>query len=77
MRARAAGVPCIAVGGGVTQDGIEALGAIGVTVVPVSEGPQTVERRWPPEPRRWSAAGSGSRGWCRWAGSRRLRVRID
>ncbi len=44
MRARAAGVPCIAVGGGVTQDGIEALGAIGVTVVPVSEGPQTVEQ---------------------------------
>ncbi len=44
MRARAAGVPCIAVGGGVTQEGIEALGSIGVTVVPVSEGPQTVEQ---------------------------------
>ncbi len=43
-RARAASVPCIAVGGGVTVDGIEALGAIGVTVVPVSEGPQTVEQ---------------------------------
>jgi glycerate kinase len=43
-RARAAGVPCIAVGGGVTPDGIEALGDIGVTVVPVSEGPQTVEQ---------------------------------
>ena len=41
-RAHAAGVPCIAVGGGVTGDGIEALGAIGVTVVPVSERPQTV-----------------------------------
>jgi glycerate kinase len=43
-RARAAGVPCIAVGGGVTPDGIEALGGIGVTVVPVSEGPQTVDQ---------------------------------
>ncbi len=43
-RARAAGVPCIAIGGGVTPDGIEALGAMGVTVVPVSEGPQTVEQ---------------------------------
>lgn len=41
-RAHAAGVPCIAVGGGVTGDGIEALGAIGVIVVPVSERPQTV-----------------------------------
>jgi glycerate 2-kinase len=43
-RARAAGVPCIAVGGGVTADGIAVLGDIGVTVVPVSEGPQTVEQ---------------------------------
>ena len=43
-RAHAAGVPCIAVGGGVTAEGIAALGGIGVTVVPVSEGPQTVEQ---------------------------------
>ena len=43
-RAYAVGVPCIAVGGGVTEDGIAALGGIGVTVVPVSEGPQTVEQ---------------------------------
>ena len=43
-RAGAADVPCIAVGGGVTTDGIEALGAIGAVVVPVSEGPQTVEQ---------------------------------
>jgi len=43
-RAGAAGVPCIAVGGGVTTDGIEALGAVGAVVVPVSEGPQTVEQ---------------------------------
>lgn len=41
-RARAAGVPCIAIGGGVTPDGIAALGEIGVTVVPVSEGPQSL-----------------------------------
>ena len=43
-RALAAGVPCIAVGGGVTPGGIEALAGIGVTVVPVTEGPQTVEQ---------------------------------
>ena len=43
-RARAAGVPCIAIGGGVTPDGITALGKIGVTVVPVSEGPQSVDQ---------------------------------
>ena len=43
-RARAAGVPCIAIGGGVTPDGIAALGEMGVVVVPVSEGPQTVDQ---------------------------------
>jgi glycerate kinase len=43
-RAHAAGVPCIAVGGGVTPAGIEALGVVGATVVPVSEAPQTVEQ---------------------------------
>jgi glycerate kinase len=42
-RASAAGVACIAVGGGVEPEGIEALAALGVTIVPVSEGPQTVE----------------------------------
>ena len=34
----------IAIGGGVTPDGITALGKIGVTVVPVSEGPQSVDQ---------------------------------
>ena len=43
-RARAAGVPCIAIGGGVTPDGIAALEEIGVIVVPVSEGPQSLEQ---------------------------------
>jgi glycerate kinase len=42
-RAAAAGVPCIAVGGGVTPDGIAALAPLGVVVVPVVERPITVE----------------------------------
>jgi glycerate 2-kinase len=42
-RARAAGVACIAVGGGVEPDGVAALAAEGVLVVPVAEMPQSVE----------------------------------
>ena len=42
-RAATAGRPCIAVGGGVTVEGIEALAPLGVVVVPVVERPQTVE----------------------------------
>ena len=42
-RASAAGRACIAVGGGVTVEGIEALTPLGVVVVPVVERPQTVE----------------------------------
>jgi glycerate kinase len=42
-RAAEAGVACIAVGGGVVPGGIAALAAIGVVVVPVAEGPATVE----------------------------------
>lgn len=42
-RAAAAGVPCIAVGGGVTPDGIAALASLGAIVVPVTERPQSVE----------------------------------
>lgn len=42
-RAREAGVPCIAVGGGVTLEGIAALAPLGVIVVPVAERPQSVE----------------------------------
>jgi glycerate kinase len=41
-RARTRGVPCIAVGGGVTPEGIEALRGLAVAV-PVGERPQTVE----------------------------------
>ena len=41
-RAAAAGVACIAVGGGIEPDGIEALRPLGVIVVPVIERPQTV-----------------------------------
>jgi len=42
-RARAAGVPCVAVGGGVEPDGIAALAAVGTVAVPVVERLQTVE----------------------------------
>jgi glycerate 2-kinase len=42
-RAKAANVPCIAVGGGATDIGIAALAAIGATTVPVVERPQSVE----------------------------------
>ena len=42
-RAAAAGVACIAVGGGVTAGGIEALRPLGAVVVPVVERPQSVE----------------------------------
>jgi glycerate kinase len=43
-RAQAVGRPCVAVGGGVTPEGIEALATTGAVTVPVSEGPQTVEQ---------------------------------
>jgi len=42
-RAAAAGVPCIAVGGGVEVDGIRALAEVGATAVPVVERPISVE----------------------------------
>ncbi len=42
-RAGAAGVPCVAVGGGVEPAGIEALAAVGAVAVPVVERPQSVE----------------------------------
>jgi glycerate 2-kinase len=42
-RAQAAGVACIAVGGGVEPEGIEALAAVDAVTVPVTERPQTVE----------------------------------
>ena len=41
--ARAAGVPCVAVGGGVDPAGIDVLGRLGVAVVAVVERPQSVE----------------------------------
>jgi glycerate kinase len=41
-RARAAGVPCVAVGGGVEREGAEALEAIGVIVVGVHPQPVAV-----------------------------------
>ncbi|MBI2781790.1 MAG: glycerate kinase [Chloroflexi bacterium] len=40
--ARAAGVACIAIGGGVTPEGVEALAGIAI-VVPVTEQPMTLE----------------------------------
>jgi glycerate kinase len=42
-RARKAGVPCVAVGGGVTPAGIDALAPVGAVVVPVVERPQSVQ----------------------------------
>ncbi len=42
-RAWAAGVPCVAVGGGVEPEGIAALAAVGAIAVPVVERPQSVE----------------------------------
>ena len=42
-RAAEAGVACVAVGGGVTPEGIAALAPLGAVVVPVTERPQTVE----------------------------------
>jgi glycerate kinase len=39
-----AGVPCIAVGGGVEPEGIEALASVGAIAVPIAERPQSVER---------------------------------
>jgi glycerate 2-kinase len=42
-RAAAVGVPCIAVAGGVTAEGVSALAGLGVTVVPVAEHPQSIE----------------------------------
>jgi glycerate kinase len=42
-RAREAGVPCVAVGGGVLPEGIEALGAFGAVAVPVVERLMTLE----------------------------------
>jgi glycerate kinase len=41
-RAREAGVPCIAVGGGVEPAGAEALAAEGAVAVPVAEAPQSL-----------------------------------
>lgn len=42
-RAAAAGIPCVAVGGGVEPEGIVALAAMGAVAVPVVERPQSVE----------------------------------
>jgi glycerate kinase len=42
-RAHAAGVPCVAVGGGVETEGIAVLAEVGTIAVPVVERPQSVE----------------------------------
>lgn len=41
-RARAAGVACIGFGGGLTQEGIEALASVGAIAVPVTEAPMAL-----------------------------------
>jgi glycerate kinase len=43
-RAASAGVPCLALGGGVELEGIAALAEVGAIAIPVSERPQTVEQ---------------------------------
>ncbi len=43
LRAQAAGKPCIAIGGGVTAEGVEAMATVDAVAVPVVEHPQTVE----------------------------------
>jgi glycerate kinase len=43
LRARAAGVPCVAVGGGVEVEGIAVLADVGAVAVPVVERPQSIE----------------------------------
>ena len=42
-RAAAAGVPCLAVGGGITPEGLAALAKVGAVAVPVTDGPMTLE----------------------------------
>jgi len=42
-RAAVAGVPCVAVGGGVDPEGIDALAVVSAVAVPVVERPQSVE----------------------------------
>jgi glycerate kinase len=42
-RAAEAGVPCIAVGGGIEPEGIEALASVGAVAIPVSERPQSMD----------------------------------
>ncbi len=42
-RAQAAGVQCVAIGGGATAEGIRALGTVGVRVVAAHEGPISLE----------------------------------
>jgi len=42
-RAHDAGLPCIAIGGGVEPAGVEALAPFGVVVLPVTERPMSVE----------------------------------
>ena len=42
-RAAAAGVPCLAVGGGVTPEGLAALATVGALAVPVLDRPMTLE----------------------------------
>ena len=42
-RAAEAGVPCVAVGGGVEPEGVAALAAVGAVAISVAERPQSVE----------------------------------
>ena len=60
---QAAGVPCIAVGGGVEPEGIDALAAVGAIAVPVVERPHIVEAAMAAGTTPSTAAASGWPGW--------------
>jgi glycerate kinase len=67
-RAAAAGVPCLAIGGGVTPEGVAALAAVGTLAVPVLDQPMSLEDamsqagRWSrPRASGWPDGGAGHR----------------
>ena len=62
---RAAGVPCVAVGGGVEPEGVEALADVGAIAVPVWESPMSLDEAIAAGRNRWSAAANGSPGGSR------------
>jgi glycerate kinase len=56
-RAAAAGVPCLAVGGGITPEGVAALAKVGAVAVPMTDRPMTLQRAMSEAPILVAAAG--------------------